>query len=318
MNDPIEVVETLQFPRLAKMFYFEPLALEVTEMLSLHAYLWPRLTQPDIASYIEAKQPTRAAIALPQTHGRSGYLGPNRSEGGTVTDARYFYTLESNPSVAVLPIRGVMMRQASTFQEMCAGAISGERIAHALAQVKSDKSISTAILDIRSPGGDARIGELAAQVRDLANTRGKTVYAFTDGIMASAAYRLGSQANELVMTPDAQVGSIGTYIAFLNETVRMQMTGTKMEVIKAGTLKAMGLPGTDLTQEQRNYLQATVEDLNQQFHNDVKAMRPQITQAALDTAAMYPGSSLIKGATATANGLADGIESSWQDFIAQL
>ena len=319
-------VEYINFPRIAQMFYMEPIALEESHMLSVHSYLWPRITgqiQPlDTVAAAENPKPyqgkglaahTRPTRAQPSFTG-GGWDGPL-----VVTDPRYFYTLDGKPGTAVIPISGMIMKGASSFQESCFGAVSTERIQHALNQAASDKSIKTIVLDVNSPGGQVTgVAELANNIKQVAATRGKTVYAFTDQMAASAAYWLASQANEIITTGSAQLGSIGTYLAFLNENVKMQTQGVKLELFKSGTHKGLGLPGNDLTQQDRNYLQAKVDDLNAQFVAAVKLGRPHISADALTHAAMYPGISTTKGASSLAHKMADGLVSSWEEFVSLL
>lgn len=326
MQTPTPSVEFVNFPHLARQFYLEPIALEQSAMLAIHAYLWPRITgevetMQAISAADNAKPYSvggtgahrRPTLAAPATTG-DGYFTPR-----VVTDPRYFYTLEGKPGVAVVPINGMIMKGASSFQESCMGAVSTERITHAIAQATADKNIKTLALDIGSPGGQVTgISELAQMIKSFGSSRGRNVYAFTDTMAASAAYWLASQANEIVMTQSAQVGSIGTYLAFLNENVRMQTQGVKLELFKAGTHKGLGLPGNDLTQADRAYLQSRVEDLNTQFVSAVEAGRPKISQDAVTHAAMYPGISTMSGASALDHRMADGLVSSWEEFVSLL
>ena len=137
-------------------------------------------------------------------------------------------------------------------------------------------------------------------------------------MIASAAYWLASQANEIITTGTAKVGSIGTYLAWLNESVKMQTQGVKLELFKAGTHKGLGLPGNELTQADRNYLQQSVEDTNAQFVGAVKAGRPKISEHAVTHAAMYPGITTIPGGSAMEHRMIDGVVSSWEDFVGAL
>jgi len=130
--------------------------------------------------------------------------------------------------------------------------------------------------------------------------------------MASAAYWIGSQANEIIGTPSSHVGSIGTIMGMLDETVRMQMQGVKMEVFSSGKHKALGMPGRQLTQEDRAYLQGIVDKANAGFTGAVKAARPQATEEALTHAKMYDSPDAI------AQGLVDGIVNSFDEMLSLL
>lgn len=327
MNPQQPVTEFINLPHLAQKFYLEPIALEQSAMLAIHAYLWPRVTgQIDAPQVITAAADGSKPYAVGGVgaHRRPTMAAPTTVSNGpfsapTVTDSRYFYTLDGKPGVAVVPISGMIMKGATSFQESCMGAVSTERIQHAIGQATADKNIKTLVLDIGSPGGQVTgVSELAKSIKAFSDARGRNVYAFTDTMAASAAYWLASQANEIVMTQSAQVGSVGTYLAWLNENVRMQTQGVKLELFSAGKYKGLGLPGKELSQDDRVYLQQRVDDLNAQFVSAVKEGRPKISQSGVTDAAMYPGVSTIGGASAIAHNMADGIASSWEEFVALL
>jgi ClpP class serine protease len=113
-------------------------------------------------------------------------------------------------SVGVVPIVGVMGKGLSPI-EKALGACDVDDVAYAIAGFCKDKKCKSIMLDISSPGGSvAGIPELANVVRE-ASAR-KNVVAFTDTECASAAYWVGSQANQFICTPSASVGSIGVYM----------------------------------------------------------------------------------------------------------
>lgn len=313
----------MNYPRLAHLLYMKPLALEGSTFRTVHDYVWPRImgTVDGSRDFVEplaaeGKKSTANSIYRDgtQSHMRQRYAAPAVKYDGwgsvTILDDNYFWSVPDKPSVAVIPINGMLMKGASGFEESCMGAVSTERIQHALGQAMADKSIKQIALDIGSPGGTTRgIPELGAAIKAAADTRGKTVYAFTDSRAASAAEWLASQANEVILTRSASKGSIGTYIAFLNPTQYMRQQGLTMELFAAGKHKALGLPGRDLDQDDRSYLQGTVDKLNAQFVAAVKAGRPKASEEALTSAKMFDGPDAIK------HGLADGLVSGWDEFI---
>jgi ClpP class serine protease len=95
--------------------------------------------------------------------------------------------------------------------------------------------------------------ELAAAVASL--NEDKPVYAFSSGLMASAAYWIASQARAIYATPSAQVGSIGVVQAVVDDSGALDRDGIKVEVFSVGKYKAMGAPGTSLTDDQRDLMQ---------------------------------------------------------------
>ena len=83
------------------------------------------------------------------------------------------------------------------------------------------------ILDIDSPGGTvAGTPELGAAVAALNGQ--KPVYAFSSGLMCSAAYWIASQAEAIYATPSARVGSIGVVQTVIDNSARLHAEGIKV------------------------------------------------------------------------------------------
>lgn len=311
------------YPEIFRAFYTEPLALEAGSMLAIHEFLYPRLTGKIHDPVFQTEAAVKDQAAPPASHrfgGAMAHLRRTRAEPETqssgpfsppvVVDDRYYWSAAGRADVAVIPIVGTLVKGAGPFSESCLGAVNPDRISHALSQAMAAPQVKTIVLDISSPGGRVSyIPELGAQIRAAAQTRGKTLYAFTDQRIGSAATWLATQANETILTPSASIGSIGTYLAFLNPKIAMQMQGYALELFARGTHKAIGLPGRDLTQADREYLQSTVDTVNAQFIAAVKAGRPRASEEALRDAKMYDGADAVQ------QGLADGIAANWDDFL---
>ncbi|WP_256200304.1 S49 family peptidase [Verrucomicrobium spinosum] len=152
------------------------------------------------------------------------------------------------------------------------------------------------------------IREIAAAVREATQVRGKTVYTFSDERIASAAYWIGSQADEIYVTPSSTVGSIGTYLAWLDPSMKMAMEGLRLEYFGAGTHKGMGLPGKPLTEADRKLLQGKVEEINGWFKDGVSAARPKVADSTMQ-------GQTFSGEEAVKLKLADGLVGSWEEFI---
>lgn len=313
------------YPQIFRAFYGEPIALEEGMMLSIHGFLWPRFTGAvnDPVFSTEAAQKDQPAPASNRmgggmAHMRRQMAAPEMVSNGpysppTIVDPRYYWSADGRADVAVIPVNGMLTKGAGTFSEMCMGAVNPDRISHALGQAIAAREVKTIVFDGNSPGGrTAFMPELAAQIREAAQTRGKTLYWFSDEMTASAAMWLASQCNECIITPSAQLGSIGTYLAFLNPKIAMQTAGYTLEMFSQGTHKGIGLPGRDLSQADRAYLQAIVDKANAGFLADVKLGRPKASEEALRDAKVYDGPDAVK------HGLADGLATSWDDFLSLL
>ncbi len=200
-------------------------------------------------------------------------------------------------SIGIVTIAGVIDKHVSTMDLDCYGGCDLADVDAALGRCADDPSIEHVILAINSPGGSCMgTPETAARVAALANN--KEVITFVDGVCASAAYYIGSQADLIIATPSSVLGSIGVYIAIMDESRAMEMEGYKIELVKSGTFKAMGASFKTLTPEERAIYQATSDEIYAEFTSTVNAKRPLVASETMQ-------GQCFRGAKALAAGLAD-------------
>jgi signal peptide peptidase SppA len=185
-----------------------------------------------------------------------------------------------NKSVAILPLQGVTAPRMNMFMQI-SGGTSTQQFSKWFSQALDDDKVSAIVLDIDSPGGSA-IGneELAQQIRDA---RGKKpIVAVVTGMMASAAYYIGSAADEIVASPSSEVGSIGTYMIHGESYRADEAEGYEFTVIKGGDNKAVGNSAETLTSQGRAVLQERINALYDQFVGAVASNRRVTKQTVLD------------------------------------
>ena len=208
--------------------------------------------------------------------------------------------MEVNGGIAEIPVIGTIGKGLGSFEKSC-GATGVEDVLGDINEALGRRDVRGILLNIDSPGGTTTgVPELAGAVARACEQ--KPVVAFTDGMMASAAYWLGSQANLVIGSRSANVGSVGVYIPWTDMTKRAEMLGLKVEATKnkEGTYKAMGLPGTALTDAQREHLQQRADEIFSMFKGDILARRPGVKAEAMR------GQTLL-AAAARASGLIDDV-----------
>jgi signal peptide peptidase SppA len=183
--------------------------------------------------------------------------------------------------IGTVSIDGPILRKPSLFARVLMGATGSEEIGAALTEAGQRDDIKAVFLDIDSPGGTvAGTPELAAAVKSL--NKQKPVYAFSSGLMCSAAYWIASQARAIYATPSAQVGSIGVVQAVIDDSAALANEGIKVEVFAVGKYKAMGAPGTPLTDDQRDLINANLAEIAGEFHAAVLAEGRSIPADAME------------------------------------
>ena len=171
------------------------------------------------------------------------------------------------PSVAVLPLYGVISHRANLVNE-ASGGTSVQQFTKVFRQAAADPSIGAIVLDVDSPGGSVSgVPELAAEIR--AARAQKPILAVANSLAASAAYWLGAQASESYVIPSGEVGSIGVYAMHQDESGFYDKAGVKTTLVSAGKYKTEGSPFEPLSEDGRDYLQGRVDDYYSMFVRDV-------------------------------------------------
>ena len=157
---------------------------------------------------------------------------------------------------AVIPIYGVIQHRADMLSEF-SGGTSTTAISKALRAALTDDRIKSIVLEIDSPGGSvAGVSELADEIYAARGT--KPITAVANTMAASAAYHLGSQADEFVVTPSGSVGSIGVYGVHQDVSAAMEAAGVKTTLISAGKYKVEGNSYEPLSSEAAMHMQEQV------------------------------------------------------------
>lgn len=214
------------------------------------------------------------------------------------------YKMESD-GTAVVVVEGALMKSVPWWYR--AYDIAATAYPDIEAQVNAaaaSPEVKRIRLDIYSHGGSSagvkRTGDAIFAAR-----KAKPVLARIDDMACSAAYWLASQASEISADPMATVGSIGTYLTFMDIERLAKNEGIDVKVFTSGPLKGAGVPGTRLTPEQEKDLEKWVLDLTEMFVADVARGR------GLSVAKVKPwatGGTWL-GAESKAMGLVDRVES---------
>ena len=175
---------------------------------------------------------------------------------------------------------GILGKHLSSMEELCAGGLSVDRIQCALKEARDDAKVSAVVLQLDTPGGICYgMAETAALLRSLREA--KTVVAFSDSLTASAGMWCTCCADHFYVTPSADIGSIGVYSAIVDYSEWCTKQGIKVELIKDGTYKGAGFPGTSLTDEQRAKIQADVLACSAAFKADVRSGRGSVSDETM-------------------------------------
>jgi signal peptide peptidase SppA len=166
----------------------------------------------------------------------------------------------SGGGIAVIPVYGVLTQRGNMMDEISGGgSASTQMLSSMLREAVDDESVSSILLDIDSPGGSVYgISELGDEIYQARSK--KPVTALANSLAASAAFWLGSQANDFYVTPGGEVGSIGVILQHQDWSKSNEMNGVKVTYITAGKFKSEGNPNEPLSDDALAYEQSRVDD----------------------------------------------------------
>lgn len=265
---------------------------KVTRFADSQVYNKPHLILPDnlqqICSYLETRNGMSvwkdelidAAVksnALAEEYKES--LGYGESEFG----CSHLYSVENG--IAYLNIEGTLTYKPTLFSMMC-GGISYLELQDAAKEIAEDSGIKTVVMTVDSGGGEAYAAfQTSRLIKETLSAANKKVITYVDGMMASAAYVLGCSADEVIMNPDAQTGSIGVVVKLVDKAVMKEQKGIKDVYIYAGDKK---VPFDDEGHFKKDFLdrlQTSVDETYLEFVNHVSEMRNIPTKDVVATQA---------------------------------
>ena len=145
------------------------------------------------------------------------------------------------------------------------GIISSSReVVEQLEEFGKDDRIKALVVRIDSPGGGvAASQEIYAAIKRLKNN--KKVVASLGSVAASGGYMIACAADKIVANPGTLTGSISVIMYFANTEDLFKKIGLKSSVIKSGKYKDIGSPTREMTEDEKQLLQALVDDIYNQF-----------------------------------------------------
>lgn len=188
-------------------------------------------------------------------------------------------------NVGILNIEGPLTYKNSGIEALCGGCNYTDLEADAKS-LFANPQVDTVVQMINSGGGSA-FGAfvLGSQLRQLADQSGKRLITYVDGMSASAAYALGCASHEIVMHPDAEVGSIGVVVRLVNSNEADKKAGIETTYITAGDSKVPFDANGEFRSEFKEDLQSKVDSLYLDFINHVATMRNISPDTVMDTEA---------------------------------
>ncbi|MCP5515676.1 MAG: S49 family peptidase [Verrucomicrobiales bacterium] len=182
--------------------------------------------------------------------------------------------------VGTLEIHGVLAYRPDIGDMLFDGFEDSAEVLAAFRRLEADPGVKSILLDVNSPGGFSVGG---AEIADAVFKSSKPTVAWVGGMMCSLAYWIGSQADAVIGTRSAMVGSIGAYVSVVDYHRMLANAGIEVRVFRnqEGTFKAAGMPGTPITDDHAAEFTRQAQRTFDVFKTDVLRTRKSIRPEAL-------------------------------------
>jgi protease IV len=178
--------------------------------------------------------------------------------------------LGSSQKVAVIYVQGTML---TGNVPAGLGYATSEEISENIRSALEDKNVKAIVLRINSAGGSpAAAQEIVSEIK-RAQEHGVPVVVSMGDSAASAAYYISAPTNYIIANPSTITGSIGAVWVFQNMSSSYKKDGVDYQIVKSGELKDMGGTWRGLTDTEKEYAGAVVDEVYDEFVTEVSEGR---------------------------------------------
>ena len=166
--------------------------------------------------------------------------------------------LSKGPGIGVLEIDGVIT--------------DAEPALKVIRDFKRMSDIKAVVVRINSPGGAVGASQEIYQALKILDEK-KPVVASLESVAASGGYYCAIGARSIISNPGTITGSIGVIMKVPNIGPLLEKLGIKTQVLKSGTYKDLGSVTREMTESERQVVEAVLKDVHMQFIEDVSRAR---------------------------------------------
>lgn len=157
--------------------------------------------------------------------------------------------------IAVVPVEGVI------------DDAMAKKVNQYLKQYSEDARVKAILLRVDSPGGGVSPSqEIYREIRRIKEEKkDKKIVVSMGSVAASGGYYIACPADKIFANPGTVTGSIGVIAEWINYKDLAEWAKVKPVVFKSGEFKDTGSPTRELTDREKAYFQAMIDELYGQF-----------------------------------------------------
>jgi ClpP class serine protease len=235
-----------------------------------------------------------------------------RTDEVRMTDA--YRPLNDTGTVGLMEVAGPIMLRPDLFEMLFFGVVPQDMLVQALDLAAKDAKLETLCIAWHTPGGSVGgLYEVTAAM-DRLKAAGKRVVSLASEAMLSAGVFFGCMADEVVTTPTALVGSVGTFGGvYFDLTGMLEADGVEAHVIASHPRKAVGYFGAPVTEDLLDDAHRRIATHAEEFFAHVAAHRGLSVDAVRAMEArIYCGHDVVEA------GLADRVVPTARGYLEEL
>jgi protease-4 len=190
--------------------------------------------------------------------------------------------------IAVIRLSGFITNVGSSL--LSGATITPDLVKDYLTKAEGDKAVKAIVFHIESPGGEiAPCQEILWEIERIGEAR--TVVVSMGGTATSGGYYISTKADKIVALPTTMTGSIGVISQVTNVEGLLEKLGIEIETFKGGVYKDMYRGFREMTQEEKEIMQGTIDEFYELFIEVVAEGRGLDKEGVrnLATGQMYTG-----------------------------
>ena len=165
--------------------------------------------------------------------------------------------------VRVLSMYGTLSNRPDIFMRYSGGTATIE-LDNQIAAANRDDDVRSILIDVDSPGGiTLGVAESATQIFESRGS--KPIYVIARGLMASAAYWIGSAAEKVYATESSLVGSIGVIALHVDRSEANKAKGETHKVLRSVEGKVDAHPSEPLSEKAEANAMARINAMHRAF-----------------------------------------------------
>lgn len=210
---------------------------------------------------------TGVGVSSTITNSIAANLSKANEEAAAITSQLSGVSLPSQSYVGVVNVEGTI--QSSSSSDSIFGTTATYNHAQTLKYIddmKNDRNNKGIILYVDSPGGGVyESDELYLKLEEYKQETGRKVWGYMASQACSGGYYISMATDEIYANRNTKTGSLGVIMSLTNVKDLYDKIGIKQIDITSGPNKSMGSQAQDLTDEQREIIQAMVDESYEQF-----------------------------------------------------